>query len=100
MRRCVELIARERSAISVASKPGERIALRAGYVHVPRQHTRLTYYVDEALKQAGFRVPTGLNPSAAKLIYEPAVRLITGTDHRPSTPTPERSAASSRHAQS
>jgi hypothetical protein len=30
------------------------------------------------LKGAGFTLRTGLNPSAVKLIYEPAVRLLTG----------------------
>ena len=34
-------------------KHGEVIALGAGYVHVPGQRTRLTYYVDEAHKYAG-----------------------------------------------
>lgn len=59
-------------------KHGERAAESAGYVHLPGQRTRLTYYVDEALKAAGFALRTGLNPSAVKLLYEPAVGLLTG----------------------
>jgi hypothetical protein len=55
------------ATITTLSKHSEKIALRAGYVHVPGQRTRLTYYVDEALKEAGFTLRTGLNPSAVKL---------------------------------
>ena len=66
------------ATITVASKYGERAAESASYVHVPGERTRLTYYVDEALKEAGFMVRIAVNPSAVKLIYEPAVRLLTG----------------------
>jgi putative intracellular protease/amidase len=66
------------ATIATVPKHGERAAESAGYVHLPGQRTRLTYYVDEALKEAGFTLRTGLNPAAVKLLYEPAVGLLTG----------------------
>jgi putative intracellular protease/amidase len=66
------------ATITTVPKHGEKMALRSGYPHVPGERTRLTYYVDEAIKEAGFTVSTRLNPSAVKLIHEPAVGLLTG----------------------
>lgn len=63
--------------------------------HVPGERTRLTYCVDDALKEAGFAVRIGVNPSAVRVIYEPASVSSPGTDHRPSTRRPDDSAASS-----
>jgi hypothetical protein len=36
------------------------------------------YFVDEAIKEAGFTVASSPNISAPKLAYEPSVRLLTG----------------------
>jgi hypothetical protein len=66
------------ATITTVPKHGERAAESAAYVHVPGRRTRLTYYVDEALKEAGVTVRIGLNPSIVKLIDEPAVGLLTG----------------------
>jgi hypothetical protein len=66
------------ATISVVPKTGERLALRVGYPRVPGKTTRLPYFVDEAIKEAGFTVTSALNMSAAKLAYEPSVRLLTG----------------------
>ena len=57
---------------------GEWIALRFGYPRVPGKKTRVAYFVDEAIKEAGFTVSSPLNISAATLAYEPTVRLLTG----------------------
>ena len=38
----------------------------------------MAYFVDEAIKEAGFTVTSPLNISAPKLAYEPSVRLLTG----------------------
>lgn len=38
----------------------------------------MPYFVDEAIKEAGFTVTSPLNISAANLAYEPSVRLLTG----------------------
>jgi putative intracellular protease/amidase len=66
------------ATISVVPKLGERIAMRFGYPRVPGRRTRVPYFVDEAIKEAGFTVTSPLNISAATLAYEPSVRLLTG----------------------
>ncbi|MFI5621418.1 hypothetical protein [Streptomyces sp. NPDC051567] len=66
------------TGITVATKNGEKIALKAGYVAVPGEKTTLTYFVDDALKEAGFKIAGSLNPSAVKLAHHPGLRLITG----------------------
>ena len=66
------------ATISVVPKLGERIAMRFGYPRVPGKKTRVAYFVDEAIKEAGFTVTSPLNISAATLAYEPSVRLLTG----------------------
>lgn len=66
------------ATVSVVPKIGERFAMRFGYPRVPGRTTRLSYFVDEAIKEAGFTVTSPLNISAAKLAYEPSVRLLTG----------------------
>jgi len=38
----------------------------------------LTYFADDALNEAGFKVEGRLNLSGVKLAYEPAVGLFTG----------------------
>ena len=45
---------------------------------MPGERTRLTYYVDEAIEEAGFTVSTTLNPTAVKVIHEPSAGLLTG----------------------
>jgi hypothetical protein len=52
--------------------------MRFGYPRVPGRRTRVPYFVDEAIKEAGFTVTSPLNISAATLAYEPSVRLLTG----------------------
>jgi putative intracellular protease/amidase len=66
------------ATISVVPKIGERYAMRFGYPRVPGKTTRVPYFVDVAIKEAGFTVTSPLNISAAKLAYEPSVRLLTG----------------------
>jgi len=66
------------AAISVLPKMNEMFVLRAGYARVPGRKTRLPYYVDEAIKEAGFTVRPIINLAAVKLAYEPSVRLLTG----------------------
>ncbi len=66
------------ATISVVPEVGERIAMRFGYPRVPGKTTRVPYFVDEAIKEAGFTVTSPLNITAATLAYEPSVRLLTG----------------------
>lgn len=62
--------------IATVPTMGEIFALRFLYPHVPGKKTRLTYFVDAAIKEAGFALVR--NGSAPKLAYEPSVRLLTG----------------------
>lgn len=66
------------ATISTVPKIGERFALRFLYPRVPGKATRLPYFVDVAIKEAGFTVASSPNISAPKLAYEPSVRLLTG----------------------
>jgi putative intracellular protease/amidase len=52
---------------------------KVGFLKIPGQKTRTTYYVDEALKEAGYKVETvAPNPGDIKVIWEPTVRVLTG----------------------
>lgn len=64
--------------VAVAGKRGEKTMLRTGYPHVPGHRTELTYFVDEALEQAGFPVAGTIIPGGVKIQYDPALRLLTG----------------------
>jgi putative intracellular protease/amidase len=66
------------ATVTMMSKLGELIAFTANYPHIPGQRTRPSYYIDEAVEQAGFTVKTSFNPSAVLVIHEPAVGLLTG----------------------
>ncbi|TDT97467.1 hypothetical protein EDD99_5605 [Streptomyces sp. 846.5] len=66
------------ATVTTVPEHGEKIALSAGYPHVPGERTRLSYFVDEAVKDAGFTVSASLNPTAVKVIHEPSVDLLTG----------------------
>src|SRR5438477_5507759 len=66
------------ATISTVPKIGERFALRFLYPRVPGKRTRLPYFVDVAIKEAGFTVTSPLTTSAPQLAWEPSVRLLTG----------------------
>ena len=57
---------------------GERMVLATQYPKVPGQRTRLPYYVDVALKEAGYDVRLTLNPSTAKVVWDEDRGLLTG----------------------
>lgn len=54
------------------------LALTMAYPKIPGQKTRLTYYVDEALKAAGYQVESTINPSAVQVVLDEKVNLLTG----------------------
>jgi putative intracellular protease/amidase len=66
------------ASISTVPAIGELFALRFLYPRVPGKKTRLSYFVDKAIKEAGFKLATSLNMAAPLLAYEPSVRLLTG----------------------
>ena len=66
------------ASISTVPKIGELFALRFLYPHVLGKKTRTSYFVDKAIKEAGFKLATSINIAAPKLAYEPSVQLLTG----------------------
>jgi putative intracellular protease/amidase len=66
------------ATITTVPKYGELAMLAAQYPKVPGRRTRLTYYVDVALKEAGYDVGLTLNPSAAKVVWDAEHLLLTG----------------------
>src|SRR6266545_1420355 len=64
------------ATISTVPTIGERFALRFLYPRVPGKKTRLPYFVDVAIKEAGFTLASSPNISAP-MAYEPSVRLLT-----------------------
>ena len=64
--------------ISTVPTIGELFALRFLYPRIPGKKTRTTYFVDTAIKEAGFKLATSVNIAAPLLAYEPSVRLLTG----------------------
>jgi len=66
------------ATVTMMSKLGELIAFTTGYPHLPGQRTRPAYYIDDAVKDAGFTVKTSLNPSSVLVIHDPEVGVLTG----------------------
>ena len=56
----------------------EKLMLATGYPKVPDRRTRLTYFADETLRGAGYRVATTLKPAAVKVVWDERRRLLTG----------------------
>ncbi|MGC4998473.1 hypothetical protein [Streptomyces sp. DT195] len=64
--------------ITTVPKWGEDAILTFGYPKVPGERTRLLYYVDVALKDAGYDVSLTLNPAAVKVVWDDDHALLTG----------------------
>ncbi|MEV4206190.1 DJ-1/PfpI family protein [Nocardia salmonicida] len=64
--------------ITTVPKYGEKMMLATQYPKVPGERTRLTYYVDVALEDAGYDVSLTLNPSAPKTVWDEDHNLLTG----------------------
>ncbi|MEJ9076844.1 DJ-1/PfpI family protein [Gordonia malaquae] len=64
--------------ITTVPKHGELVMLQTGYPKVPGEKTRLPYYVDVALKDAGYDVALSVNPSAVKVVWDAEHNLLTG----------------------
>lgn len=65
------------ASLTTVPKHGELLALASNYPKIPGRRTRLTYYVDDALKAAGYRVLPTLDPGAVRVVWEPHIRLLT-----------------------
>ncbi|HEV2512627.1 hypothetical protein [Bosea sp. (in: a-proteobacteria)] len=64
--------------ITTVPEHGEMAMLESGYPSVPGKRTRLAYFVDVALEDAGFSVKTSQNPFAVIVVQSPQVGLISG----------------------
>lgn len=64
--------------LTTVPKYGEIGMLKVGYPKIPGERTRLPYYVDVTLKDAGYDVALTLNPSAVKVVWDEEHGLLTG----------------------
>ncbi|MFZ3467977.1 hypothetical protein ACODT3_37445 [Streptomyces sp. 4.24] len=64
--------------ITTFAQVAERIVLASQYPKVPGQRTRLAYFVDMALKDAGYDVSLALKPSGVKVVWDEKHALLTG----------------------
>ncbi|MFD3948047.1 hypothetical protein [Streptomyces sp. NPDC058579] len=64
--------------ITTFAQVAERIVLASQYPKVPGKRTRLPYFVDVALKDAGYDVSLALNPSGVKVVWDEKHALLTG----------------------
>ncbi|MBV1935629.1 hypothetical protein KUF83_03480, partial [Streptomyces sp. BV286] len=63
--------------VTTVAKSAELFVLSNGYLKIPGKKVRMGYFIDEALKNAGYQVQTTTNPAAVKVIWEEDVRLLT-----------------------
>ena len=64
--------------ITTVPKYGETVMLASSTRRCPASARACTYYVDVALKEAGYDVSLTLNPSAAKVVWDAGHSLLTG----------------------
>ncbi len=68
----------KQAEITTVGSTGETGMLDYGYVNIPGEHTRLEYFVDQALEEAGFTVLAATVPTSMLLLPNPELRLVTG----------------------
>ena len=66
------------ATITTVPKYGELMMLKIGYPKVPGETTRLMYFVDVALEEAGYEVKLTLNPAAVRVLWDGACGVLTG----------------------
>ena len=64
--------------VTTVGREGETGMLDQGYVHIPPGPTRLEYFVDEGLREAGFTVATAPIPTSLILLSDNEIGLVTG----------------------
>lgn len=65
------------STVSTVPQAAERASEDHGYLHVPGRQTRLTYYIDQALEQAGIHNLHKPNPATVLVHEEPGLRVLS-----------------------
>lgn len=64
--------------LTTVPKHGQLLMTQIGYLKLPGTKTRVEYYVDEALKDEGFRVKLTANPAKVRVVWDPKNLLLTG----------------------
>jgi putative intracellular protease/amidase len=64
--------------LTTVPRHGEQIALSMAYPKVPREKTRLEYFVDDTLRSEGYDVITSVDPTGVRLVWDEEVSLLTG----------------------
>ncbi|MGH3725045.1 MAG: hypothetical protein ACRDUS_13100 [Mycobacterium sp.] len=64
--------------VTTVGREGETGMLDQGYVHIPPGPTRLEYFVDEGLREAGFSVTTAPIPTSLVVLSDADIGLVTG----------------------
>jgi putative intracellular protease/amidase len=64
--------------VTTVPRHGEQIALSVAYPKVPREKTRLEYFVDDRLRAEGYDVDTSIDPTGVRVVWEERVALLTG----------------------
>lgn len=64
--------------VTTVSTSGETGMLDYGYVNIPGELTRLEYFVDQGLREAGFTVVAATVPTSLFLLPNPELGLVTG----------------------
>ena len=64
--------------LTTVPRHGEQIALAIAYAKVPREKTRLAYFVDDRLREEGYDVDTSIDPTGVRVVWEERVGLLTG----------------------
>lgn len=65
------------TTVSTVPQAAERASEDYGYLHVPGRQTRLTYYIDQALEQAGIHNLPKPNPASVLVHEEPGLRMLS-----------------------
>lgn len=64
-------------SVTSFSKTIEAFVLSDGYLKVPGEKTSLGYFIDDALRDAGYDVQMPADPTAIKIVWEEGVRVLT-----------------------
>jgi len=63
--------------ITAVGRHGERLILDFQFIKVPGQRTRVPYYVDDLLKEAGYHVDGRVNPAGGQVVWDEKHLLLT-----------------------
>ncbi|MEQ0564219.1 DJ-1/PfpI family protein [Amycolatopsis sp. NEAU-NG30] len=65
------------AGVTAFAKSLELFVLSDGYLNLPGEKVSLGYFIDDALRDAGYQVQTPADPGAIEIVWEEGVRLLT-----------------------